>query len=765
MQDFAAMTSGRMPGADNMPAGQGRRVGADAFRSLTARLRKDAPIPDITPAGPPPMAVPPPAATALAPPPAASAIPEFVARPVPPPLPSHSFKPLARPVFERPHFEPLAPPPAAPVHHQPARLPEPLHRHVPEPPPQVAREVPPEPPAPVVAPAVHPSVTTVPPPLETATSAPVGDLAFPSFPDFGAWPQLPELTAEETAPPPPPGEEALAPPHEEIAPAALEALVPEETLEPYEEPAPPAPEWEAAPAAPEPALEPVAELPPQPAHVEEVEAQAVLDPLPEPQGSLRGPVKLAPAPLPGGEKPGRATSPLADKIVEALVKTVTEAVYARPSAAERAAFLREVAELVERDEMAEGEAPAPAAAPVAAPRDIVAAPREEPAPEAPVTPGPGSRSSILRKPGADDPFSAGVQARLNPPKPSELPEADEDTGEVALSLLEMMSGGSATSQPQERALAADTLLRLVPKIPVRQLLAIAERVAMMEAPPPLLVAKLIRDPRPEIAAPLLERCAHISDHDLMLAATEGDVHKQRMLARRRVLSPVLSDQLIARGDGSVLLTLVRNPGATLNHEAFYRLAEHAFEHEALLAPLTTRADLPAPVAFELFWHVPQELRRFIFSRFLTDSENLNRILKITMATQLSGEGAAGTEMKFPSREAVDDAMSEFLRGALDTAAQRLGELATVAPETALRILSDREGEPLAVLMKALGYPRTRFGEALDQLQKGEVQAIRPDRKLEELQGIFDTLSFNKARILLTYWDWFICKSGPYAPHH
>jgi hypothetical protein len=470
----------------------------------------------------------------------------------------------------------------------------------------------------------------------------------------------------------------------------------------------------------------------------------------------------------------RTAKPLADKVVEALVKTVAEAVYAKPTAAERAAFLREVAELVERGEAEPvayphlADAAATALAPLPAPLPA-GEPAPEPAPEpigTAIAEKLGPDSPLLRKTEGSDPFASPLASRFMLARPTETPEADEDTGELALSLLDMMSGGAAASQPQERALAADTLLRLVPRIPARQLLTIAERVAIMEQPPSLLVARLIRDPRPEIAAPLLERCMHISDHDLMLAATEGDAQKQRMTARRRIISPTLSDQLIARGDTSVILTLVRNPGASFNHDAFYRLADHAIQHHSVLAPLATRADLPAPVAFELFWHVPQELRRFIFSRFLTDSENLNRILKITLATQSGGDGALlSAESRFPPREAVDEAIDLFVTGSLDSGAQKLGEIASVVPETVIRALTDRDGEPLAVIMKALGYPRGKFAEVLEKLQNAEVQLVDPSRKSEDLQRIFETLSFNKARILLTYWDWFIRKSGPYAPHN
>ena len=45
--------------------------------------------------------------------------------------------------------------------------------------------------------------------------------------------------------------------------------------------------------------------------------------------------------------------------------------------------------------------------------------------------------------------------------------ADEDAGELARSLLDMMLSNPSAGQPQERALAADALLKLVPRIPLK----------------------------------------------------------------------------------------------------------------------------------------------------------------------------------------------------------------------------------------------------------------------------------------------------------
>jgi hypothetical protein len=210
-----------------------------------------------------------------------------------------------------------------------------------------------------------------------------------------------------------------------------------------------------------------------------------------------------------------------------------------------------------------------------------------------------------------------------------------------------------------------------------------------------------------------------------------------------------------------VLTLVRNPGASLSHDSFYRLADHAMRHHAVLAPLTTRADLPAPVAFEIFWLVPAELRRYILSRFLTDSETLNKILKITLAMQ--AQDGDISEPKFPEKAAIDRIGDLVLAGSTQEAAEAIAAVGGICQETASRIIMDRDGEPLTILMKALGMPRSRFEVFVDQVRTSDNGHLRPDRNIAELQSIFDSMSFNKARILLTYWNWAVQKTGPYAP--
>jgi hypothetical protein len=489
----------------------------------------------------------------------------------------------------------------------------------------------------------------------------------------------------------------------------------------------------------------------------------------EPQLALLGPVMASPEPeavppeaatvspqpetqktAPPSEKPSlrrkaQYTSgkldenflPVSGMVVQGIGE-IAKAICTAPTDAERAAFLAEVAAITAADAAREK-------VQVDSPVIIVEA-VSPPIPQ------------VRRVEPVDDPFT---NLDFNGASTSEsIDESDEDAGELARSLLDMMLSNPSAGQPQERALAADALLKLVPRIPLKSLVTVVDRISIMESPPHLLVSKLIHDPRIEVAGPLLELCNHINDQVLGKVIATGQVSLLRLIARRRSISATLSDQLIEFDDPSVILTLVRNNGANFSHHAFPRLADHAQRHHALLAPLATRPDLPAPIAFELFWFVPAELRRYLLSRFLTDSETLTKILKITHA--MSG-GEEGAETKFPNREQIESFVEFLNAGKFPEASNRLAEIAAIQPDNAARVIADANGEPLTIALKAIGTNRVRFGEIIDILKASDFGIISSARNAVELQNIFDSLSFNKARVLLTYWDWAVMKSGPYAP--
>ncbi len=333
-------------------------------------------------------------------------------------------------------------------------------------------------------------------------------------------------------------------------------------------------------------------------------------------------------------------------------------------------------------------------------------------------------------------------------------EPDAESGNTARALLDIMSSGS---QPQERALAADTLLQLVPRMMEKDLIALSERVCMMADAPSLLVKALINHHEPRVASPLLEDGKTISEQDLLRLIATTDVDRLIMMAKHRAVSQTVCDALIARGEPSVYLTLLRNPGAALSHDAFVAFNEIAKTQSSLQAPLATRGDTPPPIAFELFWSLPVELRRYVLSRFLTDSTTLDKILKITKSV----DSGTASEHKFPPKRKVEELIDLIADGVTDQAAKTMAELSGINQDNARRIIADPDGEPLTVILKTMGQTRAQFSQAIKKCASSSNAMLRGDRDLSELQIMFDSLSFNKARTLLTYWDWAIEKTGPY----
>jgi uncharacterized protein (DUF2336 family) len=469
-------------------------------------------------------------------------------------------------------------------------------------------------------------------------------------------------------------------------------------------------------------------------------APAIIEPeadaLPELDGGFSENFTYVPQ---AGEEPSEAIAThddpttaqeLADRAIELELENIWRMLLAKPTSDDRTLYLREAKLFADEEEDLE---------PVAAELDL---------------------SLIEPATLVDDEVSSEVSvASLTPDVLAA--SGGQDLAELMRSLLDIMAAGNAAGQPQERALAADTLLRLVPRLDLKPLVMLAGRLSMMEQPPHLLVARLIRDPRVEVAGPLLEDCAQLSDKDLVSVVQEGEPAKLRMVARRRRLTRAISDLLVQSGDPSVVLTLVRNMEAEISHEGFQSLLLLCENHEELLAPLATRPDFQAPVAFELFWVAPPQLRRFIISRFLTDSEMLTKILKITMATKTDEEGI----LEPMSQHALIEGLERAARGHIEIAAEELSSLMHVSSATMARILADVQGEAIVVMLKAAGYPRSAVSGLLAKMQDADLPLVSRERDISELQGMFETLSFNKARTLLTYWDWAQSKTGPYAPVH
>ena len=352
---------------------------------------------------------------------------------------------------------------------------------------------------------------------------------------------------------------------------------------------------------------------------------------------------------------------------------------------------------------------------------------------------------------AATPSSAAVAG--SPPTPPSAIAEEESADILATRLLAIMAMPDSHAQPSERALATDGLILKLPALSPEARQLVAQRFCLMERPSEALTSAVLAHVSGALRLEVLENARFSTWRLLQLVQQLAPDERQR-IARRRHLPTVVSEALIETGDPACLLELVRNAHARIDEHAFHALVDLAARQPDLQAPLATRSDLPPAVGFRLFRHVPPRLRRHLVSRFLSDSQLLDRVFSLI----LQDPPPASAEQVSRIESMIDSVAA----GELETAAGLLARLLDLHDEAAHWIVADRWGEPLVVVLKVLGYARTTFPQAMGRIFHSPASPVENGRELAELQALFDSLSFNKARLLLLYWDWEARRMGPYT---
>ena len=319
-------------------------------------------------------------------------------------------------------------------------------------------------------------------------------------------------------------------------------------------------------------------------------------------------------------------------------------------------------------------------------------------------------------------------------------------------LLGFASRPQNLMSPQDRRLALDLLSVLLPEADDFTCDILVERLLVMEAPPKALLSTVLELSTPEDRRRLVEE-AHLPDDLLQDLARHGDVHVQEGIVRRRHLPACATWELVRYASSEIVQMMLRNAAAVMTESCWWHLLRRAVDDERLHTPLATRADLPRHVAWELFWHVGGQQRRHIISRFASDSQQLETLLE-----------QAGLKLQ---RDVDFLADLHVVLGQLDEdswtqAASRLAQQTGFSRNLCERLLRDKGGEPLAVLLKAHGVSSRDFVALMESMQKHRLathwtfltQTAQPE-------ALYGTISINRARMILLYWDWRCRGIGPY----
>jgi uncharacterized protein (DUF2336 family) len=298
---------------------------------------------------------------------------------------------------------------------------------------------------------------------------------------------------------------------------------------------------------------------------------------------------------------------------------------------------------------------------------------------------------------------------------------------------------------------------------------VAKRLACLTEIPSVLARLLLRDDL-EVARPLLEECPTLSESDLIDCVKNATVEHRRLIAARRGVGELVSEALIEVGEPIVTEVLLRNDQAELSAPAVEMATAMTRENPKLIPLLLKRSELRPSQAYAMFWWADQDARQIILQRFALSREILQDAAPDVFAIaaeerwqdHLSRKALQFIERRQRNRAALEKSRFESLEQAVTEAesgmtretAEEISYLSGLKPITGAKIFTDAGGEPLAMLCKATGLPRTAVIQLWKALRRPEHDSNGVmTTGLQHAIEIYDMIAVDRAQTVQRYWNW------------
>lgn len=322
----------------------------------------------------------------------------------------------------------------------------------------------------------------------------------------------------------------------------------------------------------------------------------------------------------------------------------------------------------------------------------------------------------------------------------------------------------------ERAVTGDLLVEILRLATPAERRRVAERLAPLTELPNSLTRMLLRDD-PEIAAPLIETCAGLTDADLTACARDASPRHRLLMAARRGLSEVVSETLVGFEETAAIELLLRNTTARLSQPAIETVVSLSRGAPELIPHLLRRPELRPSGAYVMFWWSDAEARRTILQRFAVSREVMQEVAEDVFAMAaaenwqdpVSRKALQFIERRQRNRAAIAKSPYADLEAAATAAGQggltrelvsELSYLSGLKPLTGAKIMGDPGGEPLAILCKATGLDRPYLTALWRSMRRPETTAdggVHP--AWERVVTTYEMLAVDRAQTVLRYWNW------------
>ncbi len=214
--------------------------------------------------------------------------------------------------------------------------------------------------------------------------------------------------------------------------------------------------------------------------------------------------------------------------------------------------------------------------------------------------------------------------------------------DMATALAREFEAGSLTAA--ERRIAEDIFRALAQDAAQRVRQALAEHLKESRDLPHDVALALARD-IDEVALPILQHSAVLTDADLLEIIRQEGAGKQLAIAGRAAVPAIVAEAIVEAANPAAVARLVGNDGAELDADVLRRVLDRYPGDDAIQKPLAGRKALPAVVLERLVALASDSLRDTLAQRgdlpTGTASDLIIRIRERATAALLSAGAAAG----------------------------------------------------------------------------------------------------------------------------
>ena len=330
--------------------------------------------------------------------------------------------------------------------------------------------------------------------------------------------------------------------------------------------------------------------------------------------------------------------------------------------------------------------------------------------------------------------------------------------EMLRRITDLFLSGADRLSKQQIGVFDDVLMRLIEPGETGTLAQFSAALSDLSSVPRQVARQLAYHEAVAVARPVLEKCNHLADDDLIAIARMRSLEHLRTIAHRVSLGEPLTDVLVTRGDSVVSHALAANAGARFSQSGCAALVEKASRDNELVEKLVLRPDMPPDVCRELVAHMTDAVR----SRLLEAAPpDLRDRIQSTLASVAEAHVAhppkpleftdAEDEMLALNRvgKLTDSAVNRFAReNQYAKVVASLALLTSVGIDAIELLLRNPRPDGLAVACRAARLTWSATGMILRNRRPYCGTAAG---HLQDVEGIFEQISVSVAQRAIRGW--------------